>query len=124
MLNNPYSGANLLAEWQATPWPWLTQSSVPAGLLVGYEFQQAAKSLRIQNHDAANPMRIGFTQGGVNGTNYFLVPASGSLQLDVKFSQVWIRGTSGQVFSLFVGLTGIPVRNFGPMSGSGLNIGG
>lgn len=124
MLNNPYAGANLLAEWQATPTPWITSSAVPAGGVVGYEFGTAAKHFRLFNQDSVNTLRVGFTRLGVAGANYFLVQPSGSLPIDAKFTQLWIQGTSGQLFSLFVGLTGIPQRNFGVLTGSnGFNVG-
>jgi hypothetical protein len=123
-LNNPYAGANLLAEWQATPTPWVTSSAVPASGVAGFEFQTAAKHFRITNQDAATTLRVGFTRNGVAGNNYILVPSSGTLSLDAKFTQLWIQGTSGQQFSLFVGLTGIPQRNFGVLTGSnGFNVG-
>lgn len=123
-LNNPYSGANLLAEWQATGTPWLTQSSIPSSTTVGYSFATAAKSFRVYNHDSVRSLKVGFTLNGVVGSHYTLVPTSGSLELDARFSQLWLSGSSGQQFSLFVALTGIPTMNFGVLTGSnGFNLG-
>lgn len=123
-LNNPYSGANLLAEWQATSTPWLTASQVQSTGLIGYEFRTVAKHFRLQNLDGTNQLFVGFTQNGVTKTNYMPIAPSGSLDLNAKFSQIWIKGASGQPFSLFVGLTGIPQANFGVLTGSnGFNVG-
>lgn len=123
-LNNPTPGVNLLAEWQATASPWVTSSAIPASTNTGYHFGLVAKHMRVLNQDATNPLKVGFTLNGVTRDNYFLVPPNGTLSLDAKFTQVWLAGTSGQLFSLFVGLTGIHTRQFGVLTGSnGYNVG-
>ena len=116
-LGNPNSGGGFVPEFQVAPSPWVTQSSIPAGGVASYEFSTVARHLRILNHDAAS-INVGFSLNGVNGSNRILVPTSGTLDLDCRFTSVHIKGTSGQIFSLFVGQTGIPTKNHAVVTGS------
>lgn len=116
-LNHPQSGGSLVAEFQVSPAPWLTQSTVPASGITGYTFPTVARHLVFRNH-AASDIHIGFTANGVAGTNRFLVTSSGSLELDCRFTSVFIKGSSGASFSLFVGLTGVNQRHIAAVTGS------
>lgn len=116
-LNNVAPGGNYVPEFQVAPAPWVTQSSVPSSGIVGYSFDTVCSHVRILNHDSA-AFNVGFSQNGVNGNNKILVPTSGTLDLDCRFTSLFIRGTSGQQFSLFVGQTGIPIRNHPIVTGS------
>jgi hypothetical protein len=116
-LNHPQSGGSLVAEFQVAPAPWLTQSTVPASGVTGYTFPTVARYLKILNHNASD-LQIGFTANGVQGANRFLVTSSGSLELDCRFTSVFIKGTSGASFSLFVGLTGVDQKHIAAVTGS------
>lgn len=116
-LGNPNSGGGFAAEFMVAPAPWVTQSSLPTGGVVSYEFSTVARHLRILNHDSGS-INVGFSLNGVNGSNKFLVPTSGTLELDCRFTSLHIKGVIGQTYSLFVGQTGIPTKNHAVVTAS------
>ena len=67
----------------------------------------------VRNNDAANTLKVGFSQNGVDGTEpanrYFSLyhGASGSIRLDMKLSAIWISGSTD--VDVIAGLTSIPV---------------
>ena len=123
-LNHPRSGGGFVPEFQVAPAPWLTQSAIPVSTTtVGYQFTTIARHFRILNHDSGS-INVGFSSLGTTGTNKFLVPTSGTLELDCRFTSLFIKGVTGQTYSLFVGLTGIGVEHIAAVTGSnGYNVG-
>lgn len=119
-VGNPNSGGGFVAEYQVAPAPWVTQSSIPAGgadVVVGYNFDPIARHVRFLNHDSGS-MKLGFSRNGINGSNYLLVPTSASVDLSCRFTSLFIKGTTGQNYSLFVGQTGIPQKNHAVVTAS------
>jgi hypothetical protein len=55
-------------------------------------------------------MRVGFSENGVKGTNFFLLSASESFAADLKVTRVYLMSNNGTALtaSVIAGLTNIP----------------
>jgi len=70
-------------------------------------FPNLTQWIIVSNAGAAT-MKIGFTSGGVDGEEHFVVPAtSTSPKFDVRTKSIWYDGTSTQTFSVIAGLTAV-----------------
>jgi hypothetical protein len=93
--------------------PFVTSSTVPAsGSVVQIDFAgQVTKYITIKNVDnLIDRIRIGFSENGVRGTNYFVLEKNESFSADVKVTKLFLMSepTGGEVnVSVFAGLTGI-----------------
>lgn len=122
--NNPKPSFNYVPEYEVSGWPWVTSSAVQG--VRRYDFSTVTSHIFLRNNDSSS-IRLGWTQLGVQGSNYFLVPASGIFDQDVKCTSVWLSG-SGTQFSMFVEVTGIEAQMLplitGSIDGTGsLNVG-
>ena len=64
-------------------------------------------------------LKVGFSQLGVTGTNYFEVPISGSSgRLEVKVSEIYLSGGADGKTSVVAGLTGILPQRLNTSSGT------
>lgn len=114
----PQSGPNNVAEYMASGLPWTTASSFNASAY-RLDFPYVTNFVAVST--TTGSLRIGFTQNGVNGTNYFLVaPANGFFSIPVRCNTIFVRAdTTACSASIVVGLTTIPQRNFPTLTGSG-----
>lgn len=113
----PQSGPNNVAEYMASGLPWTTASSFNTSAF-RLDFPYVTNFISILPTTGA--LRLGFTQNGVNGTNYVLVPQNTFFTIGVRCNTIFVRGdfTSCSA-SVVVGLTTIPQRNFPTLTGSG-----
>jgi len=118
--NYPASGLNNAAEYIASGLPWVTSSQATTSPF-SYNFPFVTNMITVANSGTL-PLRIGFTQNGVNGvggSNYFVVPAAATVDLDVRVRTLYVRSDSGTIsYSIFAGLTQIPSRGFPLLTGS------
>lgn len=103
-LGNPKSGFGFVAEYQVSALPWLTSSTLPTTML-RYDFPWVSQFFTLQN-EGSGDIKVGFTPS-TSGSKHFALKASSSLSLDVRVKSLYMTGTSGTPFSLFVGLTNI-----------------
>jgi hypothetical protein len=102
-------GLNNVGSYQVSGRPFVT-SSVSAATATSIDFAQVARWFQIINK-SASPVKVGFSEVGVDGTNNFVVDASGSNGYgispvyELKVSQVWLSGSTN--VDLIAGLTGI-----------------
>ena len=77
------------------------------------EFPYVTRWISIINNDVSNDVKVGFSEAGVNGSNFFTVPNLGgapgllasSTPLELKVSQIWISGSTD--VDIVAGLTTI-----------------
>ena len=123
-LNNPSSGFFAASEYMVSPLPWAVTGSTSTTAVNRHTFHKVSKSLTIINHAVAGTyLRVGFTDNGVNGVggNYFVkVNGGGTLNLDVRITEVFIRADSSNTisYSLYAGLTTIDAGQMPTLSGS------
>lgn len=116
---NARSGPNNVAEYQASGLPWVT-ASVATTTPRRIDFPYVTNQITFKA--TGTDVRFGFTQNGVNGSNYFTLAASQSLTMDVRTKQLWVMANSGSAdFQLFAGLTMIDAKNFPVLTGSAVH---
>jgi hypothetical protein len=131
MSNFKYTaGLNHVGSYQVSGAPFLT-SSVDATQAVKVEFPYVTSWVVIQNNAHANTehLKVGFSQNGVEGTNYFWLydRYNNSSQdrssilppLKLKLTEIWLSGSSN--VEVIAGLTNIPVERINNISPSGSN---
>jgi hypothetical protein len=106
-------GVNHVGAYQVSGRPFAS-GSIDASEAVKVEFPKVTRWIYVVNHDAGsgNHCRIGFSQAGVEGTNFFsLGPQAANegtqstVRLEVKVGEIWLSG-SGDV-DVMAGLTNI-----------------
>lgn len=118
-LNYPTSGPNNVGEYQTSGLPWVTSSTVTdSPYLVNFPMV----TNQITFKATGGTIRFGFTQNGVNGSNFFTLTPSNSLTVDIRTKQLWIRsnavGTGS--YEILAGLTNIKWRDFPVLTGSAI----
>ena len=107
-------GLQNVGSYQVSGQPYLSSSiTVPANSAEPLEiqFQQVTKFVIIRNEvDSAGDIRVGFSSGGLAGTNFVRLAVSESLSADYKVTSVFLRSntTAQQSASIVAGLTNIP----------------
>jgi hypothetical protein len=119
-------GLGNAASYEVSGAPWVT-GSVNCREGHGEQrlvFPRVTRWIEIQNGDSAGesaePMRVGFTEKGILGTNFFEVSQT-SGQLELKVSELWISGSD--YVQVIAGLTSIETTsiNNAAVSPSGSN---
>ena len=114
-------GLNHVPAYQVSGQPFAT-GSINASTAVKVEFPYVTRWIYVVNHESTH-CRIGFSQTGVEGTNYFRIgPQSGNEhtqntgRLELKVSEIWLSGSSG--VDIVAGLTSIPTSRVSTKDGS------
>jgi hypothetical protein len=107
-------GLQNVGSYQVSGQPYLSSSiTVPANSSAPLEikFQQVTKFVIIRNEvDSVGDIRVGFSSGGLAGTNFVRLAVSESLSADYKVTSVFLRSATAaeQSASIVAGLTNIP----------------
>tara|TARA_R100000808_G_C2150353_1_gene159087 strand:+ start:1070 stop:1486 length:417 start_codon:yes stop_codon:yes gene_type:complete len=120
-------GLGNAASFQVSGTPFVTGNLQTNAAAVKVSFPSVTGWVAVSNHDVNNDVRIGFSENGVNGTNFIRLhrDAGGgppaSLTLEVKVSEVWLFGADG--VDVCAGLTSVDVNaiNNPTLSPSGTN---
>ena len=122
-------GIGNAASYQVSGIPWVSSSlAVPASGSTPLEisFPQVSKSIIVKNASTGSvQMRVGFSENGVKGTNFFLLSAGESFAADLKVTRVYLMSNNATVLnaSVIAGLTNIPatelVNNWSGSAGVG-----
>ena len=124
--NNIYTaGLNNVGSYQVSGMPFAT-GSVNATTATKVQFPYVTRWVQVINH-ASSEARVGFSQIGVEGTNYFKIhPPNNAGKaapyvpvFEFKLTEIWVSG-SGDV-DVIAGLTNIPVERVDNISPSGSN---
>ena len=102
-------GVNHAPAYQVSGRPFAT-GSINASTATKIEFPYVTRWIYVMNHGSSH-CRVGFSQAGVGGTNYFSIgPETGSetnftQRLELKVSEIWLSGSND--VSVVAGLTSI-----------------
>ena len=102
-------GVNHVPAYQVSGRPFASSSTDGrSGTAVKIEFPFVTRWIYVVNSDSSNGTKVGFSQLGLDGNNFFTVrKATNSEVLDLKVSELYLTG-SGNV-TVCAGLTTIPV---------------
>jgi len=110
-------GLNHVGAYQVSGQPFAT-GSVNCTTATKISFPYVTRWVIVRNRSAtaSEDLKVGFSQNGVEGTNYFVLPnAFGATSedrssiispLELKVSEIWLSGSSD--VDIVAGLTGIP----------------
>ena len=112
---NHEAGLNNVGSYQVSGRPFAS-GSIDAGTVTKVEFPYVTRWVQIINNDTGNACKVGFSQAGVSGTNYFTVgkaDATGqprsSVRLELKVGEIWLL--DGENVDVVAGLTTIQTRH-------------
>ncbi len=114
----PASGQNNVAEYQASGLPFVTHSQVTAGTVNHIQFPFVTNFISVKNNTNGT-LKIGFTNNGVQNSNYFSLPVSGSFEGRLRITDLFVTAETGTLqFEVLAGLTSIVRNNFFILTGS------
>jgi len=102
-------GVNHVPAYQVSGRPF-AKGNVDASSAVAVQFPYVTRWFQVTNR-SASPIKLGFSELGIGGTNYIRVDASGSSGYGVsevyelKVSEIWLLGGNG--IDVMAGLTSI-----------------
>ena len=108
----PKAGLNAVGNYQVSSIPYLNNVVAPVSTNSPLEivFPSVTKFLVVKNTDTQNhPLRIGFSENGIHGVNYFTLSQNESFSGEFKVTKLYLIGGSPNVVSasIVAGLTGI-----------------
>ena len=103
--------------YQVSAVPFVTSSTVTTTNEISFPY--VTRFFTIQN-TSSTPLRFGFTQLGVQGTNYFVIPSGSYYSGEIRTDRLFVSSSTGASisYSVIAGLTGVPNRNFLTITGS------
>ena len=116
MLNNPRPGFNLTAEYQVSAIPWVTSSNVTG--VKRHDFYKVTKFVVVKNNSGPGTLRVGFTNLGVQGSNYFELAAGESFAGDFRVKTVYLSSSANVSYSMLAGVTMIDASMMVEITGS------
>lgn len=127
-MGNPYytpqSGIGSVGSYQISGIPYATSSVVGppvSSTPTEIEFPYVSKFIVVKNvNPTSASLRVGFSENGIKGTNYFLLDKGESFGGDIRATKIYLLSNNGTAVSAFVvaGLTGIDPSNL-PTNWSG-----
>lgn len=102
------NGIGNSAAYQVSSIPYATASlAVGTSSAVDVDFPTITKFITVRN-DGANELRFGFSDLGVQGTNYISLASSGSYTADFKLGNLFLIANGGATTATVIaGLTSI-----------------
>lgn len=112
------SGLNNAAEYVASGMPWVSTSIGISTASNVITFPYVTSEIYL--HASGGNARFGFTDNGVNGTNYFIVnPTDGTTTFKIRCTKLYVRADTGAVtLSIGASLTGIQGKSMPLLSQS------
>ena len=122
------SGLGSVGSYQVAGTPFITGSTIGAGLEIQVNFPNVTRSITIINKDASSDdIRVHFASTGsantLAGLHYItLGELNSSLTMNVKCNSVSLSAPgSAATFEMFAELTGINPQTMFPLTGSGID---
>lgn len=115
----PGPGPNHVPAYQISGLPYITGSIISSGDTAVIHFPYATKFVKVFN-SGSNPVFVGVTQNGVEGTNKFTVPSSSSSGLlEIRVKDLWLHAGAGNVEAeIIAGLTTIKASDYFEVTGA------
>jgi len=122
-LDNPKTGLYFASEFQSSALPYVTCSIAPhaSSGCMRVSFPKITKFFQVTNHSSTGSyLRIGFTENGVRGSQYYLMNGGDESQIfELRIKDLFFAGMSGSVeFSLMAGLTNIDSTQMPTLTGT------
>lgn len=116
-LNYAVMSEGYVPAYQISAIPFVTSSAVTTLATISFPF--VTRFFTVQNHSSID-LRVGFTELGVKGTNYFIVHSASDYTGEFKIDRLFVSSSTGASISYSVigGLTSIPTTNFHIVTGS------
>ncbi len=113
------SGLGSVGSYQISGIPYATGSiAVSDSVVTEISFPQVTKFVTIRNNNS-HDLRVGFSENGVNGSNYFILGINESFSGDLRVTKLFLKGdTNPSSATIVAGLTGIAASNL-PTNWSG-----
>tara|TARA_R110001599_G_scaffold14418_3_gene62793 strand:+ start:118 stop:540 length:423 start_codon:yes stop_codon:yes gene_type:complete len=126
--NHTKAGPNLIPAYQLSGIPYVTGSTGAAETITTkqFDFPYVTRFVTISNMNGTvdNELRLAFSAEGLTGTpvtgqkNYFSVPGSSVVNLEVRCKSVFITTSAAMEWSLCAGMTPIAASEFPALTGS------
>lgn len=121
-MRDPRIGYNSVTEFMGSGLPWVTSSIAVGGNTYNYRFAKITKRVFVWNHDATGShVRVGFTQNGVENSNYFMIDGGQTFEFDARIKEIFVRShdpSDSPTFSLYAELVGIDADQMPILTGS------
>lgn len=119
----PASGLNNVAEYMASPLPWVSSSVIASGSVWTINFPKVTSEIHVHNAiPSASAVGVAFTLSGALGTNRFLVGSSyvgETFSFRARVKTLYIVGLTGSSnVSIYAGMTMVNPRTFPILTGS------
>jgi hypothetical protein len=117
------AGLNSVGSYQISGIPYVTSSTAPAsGTVKQVHFNSVSKFIVVKNAEtgSTSKIRVGFSENGVKGSNYYLLGPSESFSADIRVTDIYLMShdTNAYTASVIAGLTGVSSNNL-PQNWSG-----
>lgn len=111
-------GLNNVGSYQVSGAPFASGSLDCTSADVTITFPDVTRWVQVDNLGDA-VLKVGFSEKGLAGTNHFQIPASGSSgRLELKISEIHLRGGDAGLVSVVAGLTNIDAKRTSTASGT------
>ena len=123
-INHPKAGPNSVPAYQLSAVPYVTGSTGAAETITKkrFDFPYVTRFIAVSNLNGTvtNELRLAFSEEGLDGAqkNYFSVPGSSVVNLDIRCKTVFITTSASSEWSLCAGMTTIPASEFPVLTGS------
>lgn len=110
-------GLNHAPEYMVSGLPFVTASALTVS---ASKIELPYVSSELSFHATGGAIRFGFTENGVNGSNYFLVgPGEGLFRFDIRCKTIYVRGDAGAAtMTMAAALTQIDRDRYPLLTGS------
>ena len=115
-INNARPGFGFVPEYQVSAIPWVTSSNVNG--LKRHDFKKVSMFVTVKNISGPSSLRVGFTQLGVQGTNYFPLASGESFSGDYRIKSIYLSSSSDITYSIVAGMTMIDAPMMPDLTGS------
>ena len=110
-LNRYYPGVSSVGQYQMSGEPYATSSLVVSpSAATEIKFPAVTKFFTVVNthSGSSSPLRVGFSQNGVAGSNYFVLDNGESYTGELRVRYLYLLGDfAGTTGSIIAGITGI-----------------